>query len=644
MEWITSCETEDRYRSYDFRGFVFPNVELKGKKFTKPVLFDDCTFLDSAIFENSDFGQTASFNNTHFLSRALFTGTTFSGEVHFQNVRFTGYTNFDNCQFRESAYFQHAWFAGDAYFRRVSFEWDAFFNNARFEGRTNFRNSKFRGYGDFINTRFLNRLKLLGTEFHDELRMSHSYLSFLKNLVAVGVNFEGAVLEETHFWGIDEIQGYSFRNSFLLSVSFANKNIIDCDFTGAVFKSVLTEGWKPDDKTLRNTQYIYTDYTVERAYDEEGMIITLYKPIEETRVPADGIFGQGEHTNFSLSDYLREPLKWSLALNLPPLIRSGVLNYLQFFTDFIQVTEGIPIELRTRKEGNKIRVDFIDETQNDKELVQERFRNYLDNAAKEFRSLDIHFNNPQVTDVEKELFLIRYEHQINTLRTELSYTERLLKKEEEKNQQLLQVINHLSREPRKFLGVGHAPSPQICEVPIFFLTADLKGYSKATQENKKLYSTIQSYLFEQKLHIEEQAGCELVKLEGDCIKAFFREGVRLVWLAKNLIHELERLKYDQTIDIDGFRVVLGYGSCYREQRGADVDFSGDAIVETVRVDQPMKRYIQEHNEEPNQIWCTEAFHKELIDKHEHIHFESLPKLNLDKEYSKELNLYRVVIR
>ncbi|HMH42397.1 MAG TPA: hypothetical protein VK557_02850, partial [Pyrinomonadaceae bacterium] len=136
---------------------------------------------------------------------------------------------------------------------------------------------------------------------------------------------------------------------------------------------------------------------------------------------------------------------------------------------------------------------------------------------------------------------------------------------------------------------------------------------------------------------------EAVKLEGDSIKVFFRDGLKLIWIVKRLLHDFERLKYDQPTTIKGFRVVLGYGTGYREQRGDDVDYSGNFIVETCRVDKPMKKYIDEHNENPNQVWCTEAFQGEVYGKHSNLVFEELPPVDLDKGYGAAARLFRVTV-
>jgi hypothetical protein len=491
----------------------------------------------------------------------------------------------------------------------------------------------------------MQRADFRNSSFFNEINLSNAQFNFLKNLNVSNANFDGAVLESAYFWDLPTVTNFTFRNAFLMSTNLAYKEINNCDFTGAVFKAVLVEGWKPDKNTIKNTEYIYTDYELADHEDVLGRTQKTYTRIEESRVPADGIFGKGEHKNFTIADYLKEPLKWSFALNVPPMFRTAVLNYLQFFTDFMSITEGISVEIRTRQEGGKIRVEFMTGTVEEKELVRERFNQYRDNTAKDLASLDIMFNNSAATDLEKELFRIRYEHTINTLKTELSYTKRLLQKEEEKNQlqdkylSLLAQAEAFTSEPQKLLTP--APSIQQSRTPVFFLTADLKDYSKVTRSDNQQYPLVQTFLFDQKEGIAKDPVCDAVKLEGDAIKVFCRDGLKLVWIAKTIINDFERLKYKQPSAIKGFRVVLGYGTCYREQRDNHVDYSGDPIVETCRVDQAMKHYIETHGEAPSQIWCTETFYREIADKHPNVLFEELPLMNLDKGYDTAGHLFRV---
>lgn|GEM_PF-2400933 len=646
---IDEIRKNDLIAYYDFRGFVFPRFKAKTmfalEAFDKPVSFQfaefkgtanffDCKFLYGADFSYSRFDANAIFNKCKF-SAVKFIACSFDRMVSFQFATFNSRATFSACGFSGKVNFSKAIFFAEAIFAGTRYQKDALFISANFLDSANFMNTDFRGRSEFR-----------GAIFSNEVAFTGAHLAFIKNPPAVGVNLDGAVLKSAHIWNNPSLERYSFVNAFLLSLNFSDKEVVDCDFTGAVIKAVLTQGWRPDAKTIANTKYIYTDYEVGNI-GEEGATHNTYKRVEESRVPAEGVFGEGEHEHFTIADYLKEPLKWSFALNVPPMFRTAVLNYLQFFTDFMSVTESVSVEIRTRQEGGKIRVEFMTGTQAEKELVRERFNQYRDNTTKDLASLDIRFNNSEASEVEKELFRIRYEHTINSLRTELNYTKRLLQKEEEKNQlqvkylDLLVQADAFTRDPQKLLLPALDTSTQRSSTPIFFLTADLKDYSKATRENNALYALIQTFLFDQKERIRKDPVCDAVKLEGDAIKVFFRDGVKLIWIARGLINDFENLKYEQPSSIRGFRVVLGYGTAHREQRREEVDYSGDPIVETCRVDQPMKRYIEERDEDPNQIWCTETFYDQISGQHPNVSFDELPPTDLDKGYGLGARLFRV---
>jgi len=651
LAFVDLVEKNSALRPYlSFNGFVFPSINFKrllGHGFDRPIYFRKCTFQGNTNFRECRFSERVEFaqceflrfvrfNACEFLNRAIFKNCTFVGNAGFHYVRFSG-TTFEQCEFVGRVSFHGSEFSHTAAFTSSRFLSDAIFRSCKFADVANFEGSSWMRRADFRNAVFTN-----------EISLNQSHFALLKSLDGKGAVFDGAILDEAHFWNILQLTNCSFRDAFLMSVSFADRKINDCDFTGAVFKAVLTQGWKPDSKTIENTQYIYTDYEVSERNKEADQFDRVYKRVEDSRVPAEGTFGRGEHANFTIADYLKEPLKWSLALNVPANFRTAVLNYIQFFTDFMKITEGVSLEIRTRQEGSKLRVEFMTDTAEDKELVKDRFKQYRNNTTREFASLDFRFNS-NASDVEKELFRIRYEHTINSLKTELGYTQRLLEKEEEKNAlqekylSLLREAGVFSKESPRLLMPPLSSIPQRSRTPIFFLTADLKDYSKATQEDSRLYPAVQAFLFDQKALIEKDPVCEAVKLEGDSIKVFFRDGLKLIWIVKRLLHDFERLKYDQPTTIKGFRVVLGYGTGYREQRGDDVDYSGNFIVETCRVDKPMKKYIDEHNENPNQVWCTEAFQGEVYGKHSNLVFEELPPVDLDKGYGAAARLFRVTV-
>src|SRR5688572_17345177 len=66
------------------------------------------------------------------------------------------------------------------------------------------------------------------------------HIAFLKKLDCRRANMDGAVLHTAQVWENPRLENYSFRNAFLISVNLADKQLIDRDFTGAVFKAVLT--------------------------------------------------------------------------------------------------------------------------------------------------------------------------------------------------------------------------------------------------------------------------------------------------------------------------------------------------------------------------------------------------------------------
>jgi hypothetical protein len=237
--------------------------------------------------------------------------------------------------------------------------------------------------------------------------------------------------------------------------------------------------------------------------------------------------------------------------------------------------------------------------------------------------------------------MIRFEHRINELNTEVKYLRRLLEKEEDKNLQFQRFATVLALEPKLALEAVHPARPSSYETSIFILTADMQGYTAATQGRPDLSARLQRFLFDQQEKIGADPACELVKMEGDCLKVFFRDGLRLIWVSRQLLADFEAWKYQNPCDIRGLRAILGYGICTRESRGEKVDFTGDIIVTMVRLDQPMKKYIAANNEDSNQIWCTNSFRAQVDDRHPNVVFTPLPRLDLDKGFESDETFYRV---
>lgn len=467
----------------DFKGFVFPRTDFRqyvfrgiadfrGAVFTSDVDFRGAFFLQQADFHTTEFRSNAGFFGVVFASSLRFLGTSFDGRAIFNGSKFRGSTAFHGCKFRDFAAWQGSKFDQPTVFQSNEFFRDADFRQATF----------FRGV-NFYQTLFRRRTDFEGTRFHGEVLFTETHIEFLKKLSCRHANMDGAVLHTAQIWENDWLSHYSFRDAFLISVNLAGKEISDCDFTGAVFKAVLTIGWKPDRQTLQKTKYIYTDYRTAEVQTDGGGKRRIYAPVLESRVPAEGNFGEGEHAQFTFADYLREPVRLNIALSVPPLLRSAVTNYLQLFTDFLKVTQGIPIELRTRLEGTKLRVEFLAQTEDDLAIVRESFAEYQRNTGRSFEELKLHIAfRKETSPLERELFLMKMENQINLLRAELTYTQALLSKTEE-NRNLLAQLLQASRSPGELLKPVQIAAP-IPEVYVSYAWGE--DSSEAGQEREEI--------------------------------------------------------------------------------------------------------------------------------------------------------------
>lgn len=422
----------------DFKKFVFRGAaDFRSAIFVGDVDFRDAKFLQQADFRIAEFRQSAGFFGVIFETNARFTGTKFLGRAIFNSGRFRGSTVFHGCSFADFAAWQAARFDTPVIFHLNSFKQDADFRQAVF----------FDGV-DFGRTTFEKRVNFEGTRFHGEVVLTETHVGVLKKLNCQHANMDGAVLHTAQIWENQRLSYYSFQGAFLLSVNLSGKELQDCDFTGAVFKSVLTVGWKPDYRTRRNTKFIYTDYRSEEMVTADGRKHRAYTPVLESRVPADGNFGEGEHELFTFTDYLREPIRMNIALNVPPVLRSAVTNYLQLFTDFLRVTRGIPVELRSRLEGANLRVEFLAEREDDLPIIRESFADYQRNTGLSVEQLKLNFPfRDKTTQLERDLFLMKMESQINFLQAELAYIKARLT-QSTADRELMSRIVEASRSPR----------------------------------------------------------------------------------------------------------------------------------------------------------------------------------------------------
>ena len=388
-QYLTDSEVLKPSEMFDCRGYIFPNIDLTRTRFFGTADFRAAVFTETAEFRSSTFHSHADFHTTEFLGSAGFFGVYFESVARFLGVRFNRRAIFSGSKFFGTTTFHGCKFLDFTAFQAAKFEKSLTFHTNEFSRDADFRSAIFYDGADFHESSFGNRLDFQGDRFHGELRLSNAHIKFLKKLDCRRASLRGAVLHTTQIWENDTLTSYDFRDAFLLSVNLSGKRILDSDFTGAIFKSVLTIGWRPDRRTLENTKFIFTDYTTTEKIGPSGKKTRIYTPVASSRVPAEGDFGSGEHADFTLYTYLHEPARLNIALSVPPVLRTAVVNYLQLFIDFLKVTQGIPVELRTRLEGSKLRVEFLANSEDDLGVIRQAFAEYQQSANLNFEQLKL---------------------------------------------------------------------------------------------------------------------------------------------------------------------------------------------------------------------------------------------------------------
>ena len=277
--YIQACTVDETVKSYDLKKLSFPDISFAGVEFLKPAYFNEVCFKGYGNFSESTFHEYVTFNK----------------------ATFTGYANFSDAIFGKDANFLNVKYLENAGFWMTQFLGNTDFSKSNFVGWLDLRSAVFMGYAWFTHSSFGKRTDFKGCIFHDEIDLSNSTFAFLKNIPSdagkygeKSVYLENAVLKAAHFWSLDSLSHYNFKGAFLLSVSLADKTLLDCNFTGAMMKQIFTDGWHLDKATIKNTKYIFTDYQVEEQLNEAGIKKNVYMPVKESRVPADGFFGEGQ--------------------------------------------------------------------------------------------------------------------------------------------------------------------------------------------------------------------------------------------------------------------------------------------------------------------------------------------------------------
>ena len=419
-QYIDLCDKNESVDSYNFSGLRFSDLNLKGRQFNKKADFSGATFLDQADFSHCVFNGTAIFDYTSFRGGVDFFSCSFNGRVSFLNSLFDFDANFQSITFSANAIFSGAKLEGAISFNNSSFHGECLLDNIfcgkRFDAKkvifsasAFFKGSQFLGYSDFSGANFNSKSSFSQSQFHDEVNFEEAIFALVRSLplsndrkpkINTSVSVKGAVLRASYLWSAGELKSYDFSDSFLLGISLADKKIKNCNFTGAVMKKVFTDGWELDENTIMNTKYIYTDYAIEERTDGSNTSTEVYVPKKESRVPADGFFGEGDNTRFTIKEYFYRPYEWNYALNLPAELRETILNVVQFFRYYAEKAKGSNVDIATRNEGRKIRVVFQVEKEDDRLRVEKLFHEYIEKIFN-IEGFRVEFENPSLSEFEK---------------------------------------------------------------------------------------------------------------------------------------------------------------------------------------------------------------------------------------------------
>ena len=441
LKYIQKCNSNDLIKEYDLRGCFFPEVDLSSLTFKKDAFFNKCQFLGrltfnkSKFFGKSFFGhsifqeelyflevstyETCSFSSCEFNKKAAFNSSEFHSDAYFANAIFKEHFSIGGSDFYEHVSFSDSQFHDLTQMSSIKFRDTVYFNKCQFSGDTNLSHCTFLDDVSFQFCIFSLRVNFKKSVFQGEISLNNSRITKLKYINANGLNFDGAILKEISFWHVEKLKDVSFRNAFILSVTFANMKLDNCDFTGAVFDSVRTKGWRPDSKTIKNSKYIYSDYIINEK-DE-------YNPLDDSRVPVEGCFGEADCIDFTIADYLREKYKWSSSLSLPKIIQTPIIEYIRFFEDFSRFIDGIELKITTQKEGEKIRVEFFTDSEKDKAEVKISFENYLKNLCLTREEIEgiynyIDFKSAKsLEDQDVKLLVYRLQEKLINYQRDLSY-------------------------------------------------------------------------------------------------------------------------------------------------------------------------------------------------------------------------------
>ncbi len=422
---VRNISSEDTMR---FQGTEFEDdISVAKCSFKTPAIFREARFLKIADFNETLFEDDVDFMKAFFSSKANFVDARMKKGAEFSESVFADVADFSKCKFDQSTDFRGTHFKGDtsfhasrfselASFWMSTFSGNAILSEANFAGNAIFWMSDFEGIADFRKTSFQQRAEFKGATFHNELMLNQSRLQFLKELDAAGVDMEGTILNASQFWGVTRLEGYSFRDAVLLANNFSGKEFIDCDFTGATFDAVNTRDWTIDDATISKTKYIFTNYVKESELDEYGEKRDIYKPIEDSRIPATGNFNEGVNKGFTLNEVFKQWKHKYVLFETPKLLHGPMMQYMGMFSAFVRSVYKEDVLALCHPEGENLRVHLHAANPAAFSLLDARVSEFLKEVfLKDHITLDV-----QLEGIERELALHQFTTAIEFLHTSIT--------------------------------------------------------------------------------------------------------------------------------------------------------------------------------------------------------------------------------
>jgi hypothetical protein len=188
-----------------FEYFIFPQLDLRYRKFHASCQFDGATFtqgsdfslaifIKDVSFRRASFTQDADFGKTIFTQDGNFRFATFTQDAEFADAIFMEHAHFDSAAFMQDANFWGAAFAQDADYSHTFFMQDAYFHNATFTQNADFSESTFTQIADFVGATFTQEIDFGHVSFMQNAHFSEA--TFMRD-----TNFRFATFTQaTDFW------------------------------------------------------------------------------------------------------------------------------------------------------------------------------------------------------------------------------------------------------------------------------------------------------------------------------------------------------------------------------------------------------------------------------------------------------------